>query len=192
MPSRVASCRAETRLEVNVPIKSLIRTIPDYPKPGIQFRDITTLLEDPIGLRITVEGLAAPHKDMQIDKVAGIEARGFILGSAVAVNLEAGFVLVRKAGKLPGETIGQDYDLEYGTDRVEIHTDAIKQGERVLLVDDLVATGGTAAAAVQVIEQSGGEIVGVAFVIDLPDLGGSKRIAAHGLMVTTLCSFEGE
>ncbi len=175
-----------------MPIKSRIRTIPDYPKPGIQFRDITTLLEDPIGLRITVEGLAAPYEDMQIDKVAGIEARGFILGSAVAVNLEAGFVLVRKAGKLPGETIGQDYDLEYGTDRVEIHTDAIKQGERVLLVDDLVATGGTAAAAVQVIEQTGGEIVGVAFVIDLPDLGGSKRIAAHGLMVTTLCSFEGE
>ncbi len=175
-----------------MPIKSRIRTIPDYPKPGIQFRDITPLFEDPIGLRIAVEGLAAPHKDMQVDKVAGIEARGFILGSAVAIALEAGFVLVRKAGKLPGETIGQDYDLEYGTARVEIHKDAIKKGERVLLIDDLIATGGTASAAVQVIEKCGGEIIGVAFVIDLPDLGGSKRIAAHGLNVTSLCSFEGE
>ncbi|MCH7707646.1 MAG: adenine phosphoribosyltransferase [Myxococcales bacterium] len=175
-----------------MPIKSRIRTIPDYPKPGIQFRDITPLFEDPIGLRIAVEGLVAPHKDMQVDKVAGIEARGFILGSAVAIALEAGFVLVRKAGKLPGETIGQDYDLEYGTDRVEIHKDAIKKGERVLLIDDLIATGGTASAAVQVIEKCGGEIIGVAFVIDLPDLGGSKRIAAHGLNVTSLCSFEGE
>ena len=175
-----------------MPIKSRIRTIPDYPKPGIQFRDITTLLEDPIGLRITVEGLAAPYEDMQIDKVAGVEARGFILGSAVAIALEAGFVLVRKAGKLPGQTIGQDYDLEYGTDRVEIHKDAIKKGERVLLIDDLIATGGTASAAVQVIEQCGGEIVGVGVVIDLPDLGGSKRIEAHGLKVTSLCSFEGE
>ena len=175
-----------------MPIKSRIRTIPDYPKPGIQFRDITPLLEDPIGLRLAVEGLAAPYKGMEVDKVAGIEARGFILGSAVAVSLEAGFVLVRKAGKLPGETIGHDYDLEYGTDRVEIHKDAIKKGERVLLIDDLIATGGTASAAVQVIEQCGGEIVGVGVVIDLPDLGGSKRIEAHGLKVTSLCSFEGE
>ncbi len=175
-----------------MPIKSRIRTIPDYPKPGIQFRDITPLLEDPIGLRLAVEGLAAPYKGMEVDKVAGIEARGFILGSAVAVSLEAGFVLVRKAGKLPGETIGHDYDLEYGTDRVEIHKDAIKNGERVLLIDDLIATGGTASAAVQVIEQCGGEIVGVGVVIDLPDLGGSKRIEAHGLKVTSLCSFEGE
>ncbi len=175
-----------------MPIKSRIRTVPDYPKPGVQFRDITPLLEDPIGLRLAVEGLAAPYKGMEVDKVAGIEARGFILGSAVAVSLEAGFVLVRKAGKLPGETIGHDYDLEYGTDRVEIHKDAIKQGERVLLIDDLIATGGTASAAVQVIEQCGGEIVGVGVVIDLPDLGGSKRIEAHGLKVTSLCSFEGE
>ncbi len=175
-----------------MPIKSRIRTIPDYPKPGIQFRDITPLLEDPIGLRLAVEGLAAPYKGMEVDKVAGIEARGFILGSAVAVSLEAGFVLVRKAGKLPAETIGQDYDLEYGTDRVEIHKDAIKNGERVLLIDDLIATGGTASAAVQVIEKCGGEIVGVGVVIDLPDLGGSKRIEAHGLKVTSLCSFEGE
>ncbi|MCH8133566.1 MAG: adenine phosphoribosyltransferase [Myxococcales bacterium] len=175
-----------------MPIKSRIRTVPDYPKPGVQFRDITPLLEDPIGLRLAVEGLAAPYKGMEVDKVAGIEARGFILGSAVAVSLEAGFVLVRKAGKLPGETIGHDYDLEYGTDRVEIHKDAIKKGERVLLIDDLIATGGTASAAVQVIEQCGGEIVGVGVVIDLPDLGGSKRIEAHGLKVTSLCSFEGE
>ena len=175
-----------------MPIKSRIRTIPDYPKPGIQFRDITPLLEDPIGLRLAVEGLAAPYKGMEVDKVAGIEARGFILGSAVAIALEAGFVLVRKAGKLPAETIGHDYDLEYGTDRVEIHKDAIKNGERVLLIDDLIATGGTASAAVQVIEQCGGEIVGVGVVIDLPDLGGSKRIEAHGLKVTSLCSFEGE
>jgi len=175
-----------------MPIKSRIRTVPDYPKPGVQFRDITPLLEDPIGLRLAVEGLAAPYKGMEVDKVAGIEARGFILGSAVAVSLEAGFVLVRKAGKLPAETIGQDYDLEYGTDRVEIHKDAIKKGQRVLLIDDLIATGGTASAAVQVIEQCGGEIVGVGVVIDLPDLGGSKRIEAHGLKVTSLCSFEGE
>ena len=175
-----------------MPIKSRIRTIPDYPKPGIQFRDITPLLEDPIGLRLAVEGLAAPYKGMEVDKVAGIEARGFILGSAVAIALEAGFVLVRKAGKLPAETIGHDYDLEYGTDRVEIHKDAIKNGERVLLIDDLIATGGTASAAVPVIEQCGGEIVGVGVVIDLPDLGGSKRIEAHGLKVTSLCSFEGE
>ena len=175
-----------------MPIKSRIRTVPDYPKPGVQFRDITPLLEDPIGLRLAVEGLAAPYKGMEVDKVAGIEARGFILGSAVAVSLEAGFVLVRKAGKLPGETIGHDYDLEYGTDRVEIHKDAIKQGERVLLIDDLIATGGTASAAVQVIEQCGGEIVGVGVVIDLPDLGGSKRIEAHGLKGTSLCSFGGE
>jgi adenine phosphoribosyltransferase len=173
-------------------IKSRIRTIPDHPKPGIQFRDITTLLLDPVGFRIAVEGLVQPYRGTQIDKVAGIEARGFILGGAVAKDLGAGFVLVRKPGKLPHETIGQDYELEYGTDRVEIHTDAIVRGEQVLLVDDLIATGGTAEAAIRVIEQLGGEIVALAVVIDLPDVGGRKRIEALGHKLTALCEFEGD
>jgi adenine phosphoribosyltransferase len=173
-------------------IKSRIRTIPDHPKPGIQFRDITTLLQDPVGLHLSVQQLAAAFKGETVDKVAGIEARGFILGGAVAVALEAGFVAVRKAGKLPHTTIGVDYDLEYGTDRVEIHTDAIRRGERVLVIDDLIATGGTALATALLIEQAGGEIVGCAFIVDLPDLGGAARIRARGLKVHTLCAFEGE
>jgi adenine phosphoribosyltransferase len=175
-----------------VPIKSRIRTIPDYPKPGIQFRDITTLLQDPVGLRITVERLVEKFGGTRIDKVAGIEARGFVLGGAVAHQLEAGFVAVRKQGKLPWTTVGQDYELEYGTDRVEVHTDAILEGEQILLVDDLIATGGTALAAIDLIQRVGGEIVGCAFVIDLPDLGGSRRIAERGLPLHTLCEFEGE
>ena len=175
-----------------MPIKSRIRTIPDYPKPGIQFRDITTLLQDPVGLSLSVSQLAEPYKGVSIDKVAGIEARGFILGAAVAVALEAGFVAIRKPGKLPHTTIGQDYELEYGTDRVEIHTDAIAPGERVLLLDDLIATGGTAVAAADLVRQSGGEIVGCAFVIDLPDLGGAGRLRERGLAVHALCEFAGE
>jgi adenine phosphoribosyltransferase len=173
-------------------IKSLIRTIPDYPKPGVQFRDITSLLENPKGLRIAVESLAEPFLGDRIDKVAGIEARGFLFGVAVALELEAGFVPVRKAGKLPGATVGRDYELEYGTDRVEIHADALAPGERVLIIDDLIATGGTAEATIQLIGDIGAEIVGCAFVIDLPDLGGSKRIGANGLRVVSLCAFEGE
>jgi len=172
-------------------IKSRIRSIPDYPKPGIIFRDITTLLQDPVGFRVTVEGLVQHFLAGRIDKVAGVEARGFILGGAVAHQLDAGFIPVRKKGKLPWQTIGQDYALEYGTDRVEIHTDAILEGERVLLIDDLIATGGTAAAAIELIRQTGGKIVGAAFVIDLPDLGGRKRIEGMGVDVVALCAFEG-
>ena len=175
-----------------MPIKSRIRTIPDYPKPGIQFRDITTLLLDPVGLSLAVQQLVEPFKGLRVDKVAGIEARGFILGGAVAVALHAGFVPVRKAGKLPHETIGEDYSLEYGTDRVEIHTDAIGQGDQILLIDDLIATGGTAAATVELIARAGGVVMGCGFVIDLPDLGGADRLREQGLEVRSLCAFEGE
>ena len=174
------------------PIKSRIRTIPDHPKPGIQFRDITTLLQDPIGLHLAVQQLAGAFKGVGVDKVAGIEARGFILAGAVAVALEAGFVAVRKAGKLPHTTIGVDYELEYGTDRVEIHTDAIHRGERVLVIDDLIATGGTALATARLIEQADGDVVGCGFIVDLPDLGGAARLRERGLRVHTLCAFEGE
>ena len=172
-------------------IKSRIRSIPDYPKPGIIFRDITTLLQDPVGFRVTVERLVQSFQAGRVDKVAGVEARGFILGGAVAHQLIAGFIPVRKKGKLPWQTIGQDYALEYGTDRVEIHTDAIREGERVLLIDDLIATGGTAAAAIELVRQTGGKIIGAAFVIDLPDLGGRKRIESMGVDVVALCAFEG-
>ena len=173
-------------------IKSLIRTIPDHPKPGVMFRDITTLLQDPKGLHDAVEGLAESFAGRHVDKVAGIEARGFILGGAVAQRLSAGFVPVRKRGKLPWNTLGQDYALEYGTDRVEIHTDAIARGEEILLVDDLIATGGTALAALDLIERTGGRVIGCAFVVDLPDLGGSRRVRARGIEVRALCEFEGE
>jgi len=173
-------------------IKSLIRTIPDYPKPGVQFRDITSLLEDAKGLKIAVAGLAEPFRGDRVDKVAGIEARGFLFGVAVALELEAGFVPIRKSGKLPGETISREYELEYGTDRVEVHADAIEPGERVLVVDDLIATGGTVAATLHLIDNIGADIVGCAFVIDLPDLGGSARIESEGYRVISLCSFEGD
>lgn len=173
-------------------IRSRIRTIPDHPKPGILFRDITTLLQDRDGFRLAVLGLADPFRGTPIDKVAGIEARGFILGGAVAIELRAGFVPVRKAGKLPSTTISQSYALEYGIDRVEIHTDAISRGEKVLLVDDLVATGGTLEAAIRVVLASGGEVVGAGVVIDLPDLGGRRRIEALGHKLVALCAFEGE
>ncbi len=173
-------------------IKSLIRTIPDYPKPGIQFRDITTLLQDAEGFRISVDRLTEPYLGERADKVAGIEARGLIFGGAVAFKLGAGFIPVRKKGKLPGETIGESYDLEYGTDRIEIHTDAIAAGERILLVDDLIATGGTAAAAIRLIERCGGTILGCAVVIELPELGGRERIEATGHQLISLCCFEGE
>lgn len=173
-------------------LRALIRTIPDYPKPGVLFRDITTLLLDANGLREAVEGLAAPFRAQRIEKVAGIEARGLILGGAVAVALAAGFAPVRKRGKLPWDTIGEDYALEYGTDRIEMHRDAVTPGERVLLIDDLVATGGTAEAAIRVIEKLGGVIAGCACIVDLPELGGSRRLAGLGHPLVSLVQFEGE
>ena len=172
-------------------LRALIRTIPDYPRPGILFRDITTLIADPAGLRAAIDGLVLPFLTAGIDHVAGIEARGFILGGAVAHELGRGFIPIRKKGKLPGKTIGQDYSLEYGVDTIEIHADAIHPGARVLLIDDLIATGGTADAAIELIRRSGGEIVAAAFVIDLPDLGGAARLAAKDVAVHTLVSFEG-
>jgi adenine phosphoribosyltransferase len=172
-------------------LRSLIRTIPDHPRAGIQFRDITTLLRDARGFREAVTGLAEPFRRERVDKVAGIEARGLILGGAVAFELGAGFAPVRKKGKLPWETIGEDYALEYGTDRIEMHRDAVAPGERVLLIDDLVATGGTAEAAIRVIEKLGGKIVGCSCIIDLPALGGSRRIAALGHRIVSLVEFEG-
>ena len=174
-----------------VDIKSLIRTIPDYPKAGILFRDITTLIADPAGLRTAIDGLVWPFLTERVDIVAGIEARGFILGGAVAHELGRGFVPIRKKGKLPWRTIGQEYSLEYGVDTIEIHADAIHKGSRVLLVDDLIATGGTAAAATELIRRSGGELIAAAFVIDLPNLGGAERLARHDVKVHTLVSFGG-
>jgi len=173
-------------------IKSLIRTIPDHPKPGILYRDISTLLEDPAGLRAAVEGVMEPWKEVAITKVAAIEARGFIFGGAVAQGLGAGFVPLRKSGKLPAETLGRDYQLEYGSDRIEIHRDALREGEPVLIVDDLIASGGTVLAAVDLVESLGARVVGCAFVVDLPDLGGTRLLRDRGLRVSTLCEFEGE
>jgi len=175
-----------------MPVKSKIRTVPNYPKQGIQFRDITTLLKDPAGFRSTVDQLVLRYKDIKIDKIAGIESRGFILGAPLAYALGLGFVPIRKKGKLPAATIGHDYALEYGSDRIEIHTDAIEKGENVLLVDDLIATGGTAEAACTLIEQMGGKIVECCFIIDLPDIGGHARLEKHGHKVFALCEFEGD
>ena len=172
-------------------LKRLIRTIPDYPKPGILFRDITTLLGDAEGFREAVKALAEPFETRRIQAEAGIEARGFILGGAVADRLGTGFVPIRKKGKLPGKTIGQDYTLEYGVDVIEMHEDAIDPGERILLIDDLIATGGTAEAAAKLIRKSGGELVGAAFVIDLPELGGIKRLRALNIDCHALLAFEG-
>ena len=173
-------------------IKSLIRTVAHYPKEGIMFRDITTLLKDPIGLKLMVSNLANRYKNVHIDKVAGIEARGFIVGAALAYELGIGFVPIRKKGKLPAKTIGCDYALEYGVDRIEIHADAIDSEDRILLVDDLIATGGTAEAATNLIAQIGGQVVECAFVIDLPDLGGKERLEKLGYSVFALTEFEGE
>jgi len=175
-----------------MPIKSRIRTVPHYPKQGVMFRDITTLLKDPVGFRTTINELASHYAGANIDRVAGIEARGFIVGAALAYHLGVGFVPIRKKGKLPAETVGQDYELEYGTDRIEMHVDAVSPGERVLLVDDLIATGGTAGAACKLIESMGGKIVECCFVIDLPDLGGRVRLEKHGHNVFALCEFEGD
>jgi adenine phosphoribosyltransferase len=169
----------------------VIRTIPDYPKPGIMFRDITTLLGNARAFRRAVDEMVQPYAGVKIDKVAGIEARGFILGGAVAHQLCRGFIPVRKKGKLPHTVIGEDYDLEYGTDRVEIHSDAVAKGDHVMVVDDLIATGGTAFAAIKLLERAGATVVGCSFVIDLPELGGAEKIRVLGKEVQTLVAFEG-
>lgn len=173
-------------------IRQAIRTIPDYPKPGVMFRDVTTLLGDAGAFRAAVDALVYPHAGAKIDKVAGIEARGFILGGAVAHQLSVGFVPVRKKGKLPHDTLSQPYELEYGVDEVEIHADAVKPGERVLIVDDLIATGGTAEAATLLLRKAGAEVIGASFVIDLPDLGGARRLDALGVKAASLTAFEGD
>ncbi len=172
----------------NEDIAALIRAIPDFPKPGILFRDITTLLLDAHGLTTTIARLASLY-DGPVDKVAAIEARGFLFGAAVAQTLGVGLVLIRKGGKLPGATIGVDYALEYGEDRVEMHQDAVVPGARVLLVDDLIATGGTALAATRLVAQAGGRVVAASFVMDLPDLGGAGRLAAQGVATGSLIAF---
>lgn len=173
-------------------VQDYIRTIPDFPHEGIMFRDVTTLFTDPRGFRIAIDQLLHPYAGQPIDKVVGLEARGFILGGAIAHQLSLGFVPIRKKGKLPGKTIQQDYTLEYGTATMEVHDDALQPGEKVLLVDDLLATGGTAEAGIKLIERMGAEVIGCAFVIDLPDIGGRSKLEALGMDVHALCSFEGD
>lgn len=172
-------------------IRACIRTIHDFPHEGIAFRDVTTLFADPRGFRMAVDLLVHPWAGRRIDRVAGLEARGFILGGAVAHQLSVGFAPIRKKGKLPWRTIAEDYELEYGRAVMELHEDGVKPGEQVLLVDDLLATGGTAAAGVRLIERLGGKVAGCAFVIELPDLGGRRRLEALGLDVHALTAFEG-
>ena len=173
-------------------IKSHIRTIPHYPKQGVMYRDITTLLKDSVSFRATINELVKRYTGAKIDVVAAVEARGFIIGAALAFQLDVGFVPIRKKGKLPAETVGQDYELEYGTDRIEMHVDAVSKGDYVLLVDDLIATGGTAEAACKLVEDMGGTITECCFVVDLPDLGGRKRLEENGQKVFSLCEFEGD
>ena len=172
-------------------IKSLIRSIPNYPKGGIMFRDITTLLGHARGFRRAIDELVQPYAGVRVDKVVGIEARGFILGGAVAHQLSTGFAPVRKKGKLPWETVRQDYALEYGVDVMEMHRDAVGPGEHVLLIDDLIATGGTAEAAVKLVRGMGGVVIGASFIIDLPELGGADRLRAMNVAVQAICVFEG-
>jgi len=183
--------RERSHVTQDIDIKALIRTVPDFPKPGILFRDITTLLKHADGFHAVVEQLGAAYRGRAIDKIAAIESRGFIVGAALAYTLNVGFVPIRKQGKLPAENFGHDYHLEYGTDRLELHTDGIRRGEQVLLVDDLIATGGTAEAALTLIGIAGGSVVGCAFVVDLPDLGGRERIERLGYSVLALCQFPG-
>ena len=174
-------------------IKASIRTIPDYPKAGIQFRDITTLLENPTALRMTIDSIVHRYMHQNITAVAGIEARGFIFGTVVAYELGTSFIPVRKAGKLPGDTVSQSYQLEYGEDSIEIHSNCINEGDNILLIDDLIATGGTAAAAIKLIRQLGGNIVESCFIVDLPDLGGSQKLSTElDCPCFSLCEFEGE
>ena len=172
-------------------VEDYIRTIPDFPHEGILFRDVTTLFADPRGFRIAIDQLLHPYAGMEIDRVVGLEARGFILGGAIAHQLSKGFVPIRKKGKLPAATIEQSYSLEYGQATVEIHDDALKSGERVLIVDDLLATGGTAEAGIKLCERLGATVVGCAFIIDLPDLGGRAKLEAMGMDVHALCAYEG-
>ena len=172
-------------------VKDYIRTIVDFPHEGILFRDVTTLFADPRGFRMAIDQMLHPYAGERIDKVVGLEARGFILGGAIAHQLSLGFVPVRKKGKLPGAVISEEYQLEYGEAIVEIHDDAIQPGERVLLVDDLLATGGTAQAGIKLIERLGGEIMGCAFIVDLPELGGRKKLEDMGMDVHVLCEYEG-
>ena len=172
-------------------LRDIVRTIPDHPKPGIMFRDITTLLGDARAFRRAVDELVQPFAGAKIDKVAGVEARGFIMGGAVAHQLSAGFIPLRKRGKLPHKTIAVEYALEYGVDAIEMHVDAFVASERVMLVDDLIATGGTAEAAINLLRQGGAEVVAAGFVIDLPELGGADRIRAMGVPVSSLLAFEG-
>lgn len=172
-------------------LKDTIRTIPDFPKPGIMFRDITTLMTNRRAFSEAVIKLSAPYRDSFVDNVVGIEARGFVFGAAVAYELVSGFVPVRKKGKLPFDTYEQEYQLEYGSDVLELHADSIRGQEKVLLIDDLIATGGTAEAAIKVLRKAGANVIGAAFVIDLPELGGRKRIEDMGVPVTTLVEFEG-
>jgi adenine phosphoribosyltransferase len=172
-------------------VKDYIRTIADFPHEGILFRDVTTLFSDPRGFRMTVDQMLNPFAGQQIDKVVGLEARGFILGGAIAHQLATGFVPIRKKGKLPGTTISQDYTLEYGKAIVEIHDDAVLPGEKILLVDDLLATGGTAEAGITLLERLGAEIVSCAFIIDLPELGGRAKLDSMGMDVHALCAFDG-
>ncbi|MDO8669666.1 MAG: adenine phosphoribosyltransferase [Candidatus Buchananbacteria bacterium] len=174
------------------PIKSRIRTVPNFPKEGVMFRDITTLIKDPVGLKLCLDDFLKRYKDKAIDVVVGIDSRGFILGGALAYQLGKGFVPVRKKGKLPAEIESEEYALEYGTDVIEIHKDAIINGQRVLIIDDLIATGGTALAAAKLVKKLGGQIIELAFIVDLPDLGGSKKLKEAGLATYSQTAFEGE
>jgi adenine phosphoribosyltransferase len=177
-----------------MPIKSRIRTVPDYPQKGIMFRDITTLIKDPVGFRLVIDNFTQRYmkKDLSFDTIVGIEARGFIIGGALSYTLGKGFVPIRKAGKLPGEVEEQVYDLEYGTDKIEIHRDSFGKGEKILLVDDLLATGGTALAAAALVEKLGSEIVEMAFIVNLPDVGGEKKLQEKNYSIFSLTEFEGE
>jgi len=177
-----------------MPIKTKIRTVPDYPKKGIMFRDITTLIKDPVGFRLVIDNLTQRYisGNVEFDVIVGIEARGFIMGGALSYTLGKGFVPIRKAGKLPSEVEEQEYALEYGTDKIEIHKDAFKKGAKILVVDDLLATGGTAIAAASLIEKLGGEVVEMAFIVNLPDVGGEKKLTDKGYKLYSLTEFEGE
>ena len=170
-------------------VEDYIRTIPDFPSTGIIFRDVTTLLSDPRGLRLAIDQMLHPYAGVPIDKIVGLEARGFILGGAIAHQLGKGFVPIRKQGKLPGKTLSQAYSLEYGKAVMEIHNDAVDAGEKVLVVDDLLATGGTVEASLKLLEQLGADVIGCSFIIDLPSLGGRKILENMGIPINTICSF---
>lgn len=172
-------------------VRDYIRTIPDFPHEGIRFRDVTTLFSDARGFRMAIDQLLHPYAGTPIDKVVGLEARGFILGGAIAHQLSVGFVPIRKKGKLPGKTVEQAYQLEYGAAVMELHDDALQPGEKILLVDDLLATGGTAEAGIRLVERLGAQVAGCAFIIDLPELGGARRLQNLGMQVHSLCAFEG-